>query len=84
MRDVHLVEAEDLIVWQYAAAHGLPLVSKDSDFHQMSLLHGQPPKTVWLRVGNTPTSIIVKLLREHHADLRAFNDDRNAALLALD
>jgi predicted nuclease of predicted toxin-antitoxin system len=83
VRDVRLVDAEDFVVWKYAEEHGLIIVSKDSDFHQMSLLYGQPPKTVWSRVGNAPTSIIVTLLREHHADLEAFDEDRNAALLAL-
>jgi predicted nuclease of predicted toxin-antitoxin system len=59
------------------------IVSKDSDFHQLSLLHGHPPKTVWLRVGNTPTATIAALLREHSATLRRFHEDPNAALLAL-
>lgn len=58
VRDLQLVEADDLTIWRYAAEHDLVLVSKDSDFHQMSLLYGHPPKTVWLRVGNAPTSII--------------------------
>ncbi|MGI8643279.1 MAG: DUF5615 family PIN-like protein [Thermomicrobiales bacterium] len=83
VREVQLVEAEDFIIWRYAAVHELILVSKDSDFHQMSLLHGSPPKTIWLRAGNAPTSTIVELLREHHSDVQAFHDDGNAALLAL-
>lgn len=59
------------------------IVSKDSDFHQMSLLYGHPPKTVWLRVGNAPTSTTATLLRDHHATMRHFHEDPNAALLAL-
>ena len=83
VRDLRLVEADDLTIWRYAAEHGLVIVSKDSDFHQMSLLHGHPPKTGWLRVGNAPTSTIAALLREHHATMRRFHGDPDAALLAL-
>lgn len=83
VRDLQLVEADDLTIWRYAAEHELVIVSKDSDFHQMSLLHGHPPKTVWLRVGNAPTSTIAALLREHHATTRRFHGDPDAALLAL-
>ena len=83
VRDLQLDKTEDLVIWRYAAEHDLIIVSKDSDFHQMSLLFGHPPKTVWLRVGNAPTSVIVMLLQAHLTDLEAFNEDHDAALLAL-
>ena len=82
VRDVHLIEAEDLIIWRFAAEYDATIVSKDSDLHQMSMLFGHPPKTIWLRVGNASTSTIVTLLREHYADLQVFNEDQDAALLA--
>lgn len=83
VRDLDLVEADDLTIWRHAEEHGLIIVSKDSDFHQMSLLYGHPPKTVWLRVGNSSTSTIAALLRDHHATMQSFNEDPDAALLAL-
>ncbi len=83
VRDLDLLEADDATIWRHAAEHGLIIVSKDSDFHQMSLLYGHPPKTVWLRVGNAPTSTIAELLREHHATMLRFHTDPDAALLAL-
>lgn len=83
VRDLQLSEADDLTIWRYAAEHGLIIVSKDSDFHQMSLLYSHPPKTVWLRVGNAPTSAIVELLREHHVNMQLFVEDLDASLLAL-
>ncbi|HZC83422.1 MAG TPA: DUF5615 family PIN-like protein [Rubrobacter sp.] len=66
VRDLQLVEANGLTIWRYAAEHELVIVSKDSDFHQMSLLHGHLSKTVWLRVGNAPTSTIVALPEQRH------------------
>jgi predicted nuclease of predicted toxin-antitoxin system len=32
VREVGLRDADDVIIWEYAKAHGLALVSKDSDF----------------------------------------------------
>lgn len=33
VRDLQLVEADDLTIWRYAAERELAIVSKDSDFH---------------------------------------------------
>jgi predicted nuclease of predicted toxin-antitoxin system len=63
LRDAGMGSTSDSQVWQYARANGYMIVTKDSDFHQRSLLLGQPPKVVWLRVGNCPTEAIVRLLR---------------------
>ena len=35
--------SDDLRIWQYAASTGFVIVSKDSDFHQLSFLRGHPP-----------------------------------------
>lgn len=83
VRDVNLHEAGDTEIWRYAADHGLTIVSKDSDFHLMSILYGHPPKVVWLRTGNGPTDDALTLLREHHATMERFRADPEAAFLAL-
>src|ERR1700730_16166768 len=77
-----LLGADDQTVWQYAAAHGLMVVSKDSDFRHLALLHGPPPKVIWLRVGNGPTAAVAALLRARLADVQAFAVDPALALLA--
>ncbi len=59
------------------------IVTKDSDFHQRSLLLGQPPKVIWLRVGNCPTETVVHLLRSSSAEIRDFHSDPVAAFLVL-
>lgn len=78
-----LLGADDLTVWNYAAARGLMVVSKDSDLRHLALLHGPPPKVIWLRVGNGPTAAVVALLRAHVADVQAFAADPALALLVL-
>lgn len=65
-----------------AAALKLP-VTKDEDFHRLSILRGAPPKVVWLRLGNCTTEDVVRLLREHVADLQAFAEQAEATFLEL-
>lgn len=78
-----LLGADDLEVWQYAASHGLIVVSKDSDFRHLALLHGPPPKVIWLRVGNGSMTAVATLLRARVADVQSFAADLALALLVL-
>ena len=75
--------ADDRAVWAYAASKGLAVVTKDSDFSDVSALLGAPPKLVWLHVGNGPTRDVEKLLRHRQADVAAFLANPNATILEL-
>ncbi len=83
VRDVGLQSADDFVVWTYARDNGLAIVSKDSDFHQLSFLHGHPPKVVWIRRGNCSTDEIESILRRYSNDLSDFDADLSASYLAL-
>jgi Uncharacterized protein conserved in bacteria len=78
-----LLEADDVTVWTYAASNGFIIASKDSDFQQRSLTRGHPPKGLWLRVGNAPTSAVVQLLRSRLIEVAAFAADPKRSVLAL-
>jgi len=80
---VGLATAADREVWEYAKAEGFTIVSKDADFHQMSFLHGPPPKVVWIRLGNATTDDILDLLRRSSMAIRAFAEDSESAFLAI-
>ena len=81
VRNVGLHRADDSEVWEYARTNELAIVSKDEDFHQMSFVHGPPPKVVWVRLGNCRTSDIEHLLRSSQADLEQFDADETGAFL---
>ncbi len=83
VREVGLESADDVEVWSYAREHGLVVVSKDSDFRQLSFTFGHPPKVVWIRRGNCSTSEIEMLLRDRFDEILAFHDDEHGAFLAL-
>lgn len=74
-RRAGLAEADDLIVWRYAAANGFTLVTLDADFADMAALLGPPPKVVWLRRGNQPTTVIAQILRDQAQAIAAFEAD---------
>jgi predicted nuclease of predicted toxin-antitoxin system len=77
------VGTTDARVWELAAEHDCLLVTKDEDFHRLSVLRGAPSKAVWLRLGNSTTEIMADLLRRHDQDLRAFADQSEATFLAI-
>ena len=83
VRDVGMATAPDPDVWQYAAANGFAVVSKDTDFQQRALLHGHPPKVIWVRLGNCATAAVGALLRSKLPDIEAFDADPAASFLAL-
>jgi predicted nuclease of predicted toxin-antitoxin system len=58
VRLVGLAEADDRVIWDYAGANGFALVSLDADFAEMAAVLGPPPKVIWLRCGNQPTSTV--------------------------
>ena len=62
--------APDPAVWQLAREHDCLLVTKDEDFHRLSVLRGAPPKVVWLRMGNCATQDIARLLQQRAEDIR--------------
>jgi predicted nuclease of predicted toxin-antitoxin system len=75
--------APDSAVWAHAGARGYVLVTKDEDFHRLSVLVGPPPKVVWVRLGNCATGDVARLLRRHHGQVVALVAHAEAAFLAL-
>lgn len=78
-----LWQTDDAVIWDFARQHGFTIVSKDADFHQRSLTFGHPPKFIYLRVGNRPTSRIALLLRTQEQTILAFEQDAAASILVL-
>ena len=58
-------------------------MSKDSDFHQRSLLYGHPPKFIFLRIGNSSTSKIVQILTDNFTTIIAFDSSETESILVL-
>lgn len=78
-----LTHTDDALIWEYAKANGFVIVSKDSDFHQRSLLYGHPPKFIYLRIGNSPTAKIVQILRDNFDTIAQFEGRETESILVL-
>ena len=76
-------ETADPLVWDYAKDNGFMIVSKDVDMHDLSLVFGNPPKVVWLRLGNCSTTQVANLLQREFAVIKLFYEDESVSLLAL-
>lgn len=83
VRDVGMKATIDPIVWDYAKDNDLMIVSKDADMHDLSLVLGNPPKVIWIRLGNCSTSQVENLLRQSFNAIKLFYEDENLSLLAL-
>ena len=83
VRDVGMKATDDPIVWDYAKANDFMIVSKDADMHDLSLVFGNPPKVVWLRLGNCSTRQVEDILRLDFDVIKLFYKDENVSLLVL-
>ena len=83
VRDLGMRSADDKAIWDFAKGKDFAVLTKDGDFHQMSLLYGAPPKVIWLRVGNVSTDEIEALLRARQSTIDGFLDG-DGALLVVD
>lgn len=76
-----LGEADDREIWGYARTYGFAIVSKDSDFHQLAVREGPPPKVVWVRLGNCSVDAVEAILRERRTNLEHFDAGLEAFLV---
>ena len=83
VRDVGMKATDDPMVWDYAKDNDFMIVSKDADMHDLSLVFGNPPKVVWLRLGNCSTRQVENLLRRDFDVIELFYEDEFVSLLAL-
>lgn len=62
----------DAALWAFARDHDYILVTKDSDFNDLSALYGYPPKVIWLKCGNQPKQRMIEILLSIQTEVAAF------------
>jgi predicted nuclease of predicted toxin-antitoxin system len=78
-----LGQTDDLFIWDFARQHGFIIISKDADFHDLSVLKGAPPKLIHLRSGNASLQQTEAIIRSHAPALQAFETDPYSHFLIL-
>ena len=81
--DIGLDQADDDVVWEYARVDGFLIVSKDSDYPDLSVLRGHPPMVVWLQLGNCTTGRVEACFRANHAAVEAFVSEPTLGVISL-
>ncbi len=79
----NLDEVSDEKVWFFARSHDYTIVTKDSDFNDLAIYRGVPPKIIWLKVGNCKVAHIEKILRDNYKAIRLFLDEPNSSILEI-
>ena len=80
---IGLAGSGDYRIWDHAKLHLFAIVTKDQDYHRLSVLYGAPPKVVWIRLGNCSTEDVIDLLQARTAEITAFLLAEDGAFLAL-
>ncbi len=75
VRDLGLENKKDSLLWSYAKENDYCIVTFDGDFYDMGLIKGSSPKVIWLRLSNTSTQNIEKVLRKNLDLIKTFLTD---------
>ncbi len=66
---LRLESATDREIWEYAKENDFIIVTRDSDFHELSTLYGVPPRIIWLKTGNQSKESTLRSLLEHKVQI---------------
>lgn len=83
VQSVGLDCADDDRVWEHARLNGFAIVTRDEDYNNLSVVRGNPPKIIWLQLGNCTTAQVEAVFRARFADIEAFEKDVSVGTLVL-
>ncbi len=63
VRELGLENSTDSEIFDFAKRNDFAIVTFDSDFYDLNIIKGFPPKVIWIRTGNTTTNNLENLLR---------------------
>lgn len=77
------LDKDDPEIWEYAKKNNFVIVTFDSDFYEISLINGYPPKIIWVRLGNLSTNELANILLKHKKVINSFIKTPGVAFLEL-
>jgi len=84
VKQLGLVNADDLDIWQYAKSNGFTIITFDSDFIDFAIMRSYPPKIIWLRFGNSSNLKIVNKLLSNKENINDFLANSEIAFLEIE
>lgn len=67
-----LQNASDNTIFEFAKSNSLTIITFDSDFVDLSIVKGFPPKIIWLKTGNQTTTSIADILQANALSISHF------------
>ncbi len=80
---VGLEHASDLVIWEFALANEYIIVTKDTDFTNLSFKRGSPPQVIWVHSGNCSVDHVEEILRRRYNDVLTLSTELKIAILSL-
>ena len=72
VRELGLENSSDIEIFEFAKRNEFAIVTFDSDFCDLNIIKGYPPKIIWIRTGNTTTKNLERLLRKKRDLIKLF------------
>jgi len=82
INQIGLEDATDNSIWNFDKENNYTIVTFDSDYYDLSIIRGCPSKIIWLRIGNTSTEMVAKVLNDDFALIEAILTDSSYENLA--
>ena len=78
LRDLDLRDATDTAIFDAAKKANVVQISKDSDFVELVMRHGAPPKLIWLTCGKVSNAALQTLFNAKLLDAVLLSKDGEA------
>lgn len=83
VRQVGLENASDSAIFDYAKTHEYSIVTFDSDFVDLNIVRGIPPKIIWLKTGNLTTKFIGEVIAKNSPVIQDFLESNESEILEI-
>ena len=76
-------DESDNRIFEFARSNGYTIVTFDSDFIDLCVVKGAPPKIIWLRTGNQTTKVLERILLVQKETIQQFLAQSDDAILEI-
>ena len=73
----------DRLIWEFAKKEGFTIVTFDSDFYDLSLTQGHPPKLIWIKARNVTSKNLEIILSTKANQIQHFAEDKELSCLEI-
>jgi predicted nuclease of predicted toxin-antitoxin system len=76
-------DTSDFTIFEFARKNDYAIVTFDSDFVDLNVVKGIPPKIIWIKTGNLTTKSIFRLLHKNMESIHKFLEAEEQEILEL-